>query len=460
VKQRLAPGRHQAQTNPKRKYMADMEAVSTPELGSTLDSIDFGSISDNSDVATGGEETSSASDIETTPETEVTDDAPETDEAGTQEGDPGSEEPENLEPEDEEISEDEASKLPSTKDGKSRIVPKNRWDHVYGVYKQAKAIEQALGSVPSVEEIQTFSRAYENTQLMMSDIESGDESRVGNFVKYWSKKSETALPQLVSQSIDTLATTSPEQYNVLVDHFEDQIVSRMYEKAAQMKAARDPYYQKYLFGVQSLDYQRSKGYREDDDIVPPDPVQQKLERASQIERNQRERDVRASNEAATLFRQGVDGDITAARTASVDQALTPIAEQYKGKPTLFNAIQDNLTKQAVKMVTENRVFQAKYQPLRERAERTRNVELADEAIKAYKNQFELAVKKLAPSILKEANSRIVAENQAKHAAAKASAAKREPSGTGSPVSPKITNGKYQSAAEKRDLFSAVDGLFG
>jgi hypothetical protein len=432
------------------------------DLGASLDSI----LDGGSDTPTDTAEVASTDPVEDTTEVGET---PAEDEPAEQPAEETTDEPvegeqppveeppveENVD----ELSDEEIQATPVTKDGKNRIVPKNRFDKMHSALKIVREAEARLGMPVTVEEIERNYAIATDRQVMQADLLSGDGNRIGKFLKFWTKSDPNLLPALATRSLDMLQSTAPQVYERIQGEFQSDLVSSLYEKAAQMKSAGHPAYKKFLYGIQTLDFHLNQGYREDAEITVPDAVDERLARAEALERADQERRQTRQVEAIKAFRADVDSTIGSAITADLEASIAPIAANYKDRPTVLDALKQTLHRKALEDVSKDKLWGSRFKVVYEQAELTGNEADREAAVTMYTQRFQRALRQHKAAVIKEHSAVQVDQNAQKRDKLATAAQKKEPSNGGSPTNQLRVNGKYAEAAKNKDFNAAFDALF-
>ena len=420
--------------------------MGTTDLGSQLDSI----LSDAPESNTGASETPETSNTAAPGGQDLPAEPAEGNAPGA--GDQPAEE-------EQEWADEERDKLPADQTGKNRIVSKNRFDALYQRYRATKEIEKALGYMPNAEELQNFSAAAADFELMEADVVSGDPDRVGKFVDHWTGKAPEALPAIIDHAVAKLKTSDPETYAGFQSVIAGEVMNGLYSKVASMRQSSSPEdFAKNLHAVQMVDWLLNQNYREATELDMPqsqeDPRDRRLAELEQ-EKAQREQATRVDSTRA--FNQGIANELTTARASAVDESLARIAPSFETRPRMFSAIKESLAKAAVEEMKADSLFQARFTAARDRAFRSGKQEDAAALAKLYRERFTRGVRNHRDAVIREVTSQVTEQNKATHSALGRQAEKREPGGAASPSNP-ISGDRFKDAIKGKkfdDAFAAL-----
>lgn len=358
--------------------------------------------------------------------------------------------------EDEEWTDEEAANTQTDETGR-RIVSKRRFDHLYSVYKQVREIKNALGGeLPSIDELKRNSDAYTSLLEMTADLESGNPDKIGNFVDYWSQANPDALIGIIDHGVARLRESQPEAYRELSGVFAKQIIDDFYIRAAQFKGK--PEYDDLVFAAQTLEYELTGNYRDGNEVVAPDPVDQRLERARRIEEEAQRRAEESRRAEVGRIKQELDLSLNEAVSASLNEGLSRITDAFKSKPNLLNSIRKSVNDAARGAMKGDRAWLLQFQRSYGDAVRSGRPESIKAVAEMFKQRYDRAVKQVRAPIIKEATGSVMDGSAQRHAAHQSQASKTEPTGSGS-AKPNKASAAIDEAKAKRDPRALIDAIF-
>jgi hypothetical protein len=333
-----------------------------------------------------------------------------------------------------------------------------RGQRIYGAYKQFKALTDALGHEPTVEEVQEHLAAYSDRLAMEDEFASGDPSAHVNFLNYWHGTNPQAFTQLAQQMPDYLAQTNQQAYVQLAMPVINRFLNQLYQNAqteqnGDLKKA-------LLYAARMNDWYLNGTYRDDANlpVVPDNLTQREAQiQAGLAQINQFQQSQAAS--AASQWSQALDNAHTSTVSNEVQKALEPLKSAlpqrlYKAAERDFaEAIRDHIAKD----VEGERIYNIQ----RNQAQRRMSREDLASLQSAYSQRVSRAVRALAPGFLKEAGIAAKTASTQRNAALQAAVtAGTAPSSAGAPVPQSILPTPKQYASRTEQMEASIDALLG
>ena len=357
------------------------------------------------------------------------------------------------------FTDEEAEQTPTDATGR-RIVDKNRFNMILGSHRAMRDMKAALGGeLPSVEEIQTAQNVHADVQSMAADMESGDPQRVSGFVDYWTQHNPQSLPAFVERGIVRMRDTAPEQYQELQGAFNSNLMDSLYAKAGELRASNSAEFKDFMFATQVLNWYLTGDYKEVEDVKVTDPLDERLGRLQEYEQRIAANQANEARLNTQRFQSSVNSTLTNASREAIANALKPVAEAYKDKPTMMEGLQTTLLNRAKAAVQADKNWLAQFNRAKEHAGRTRTRQDVERVVGMFKQRFDRAIAAHRSAVIKEANSRELASNKSAHANGAASEARREPGTGGGSPRPITGTQAVQDAFKSGSVKAVLDAMF-
>lgn len=332
---------------------------------------------------------------------------------------------------------------------------KPRGQRIYGAYKAFKAMTEALGFEPTVDQLRAYVERFNDTEAMEADFNSPNPADVENFALNWNEKSPQGMVNFAAILPDFLARHNAAAYAQMARPVILRYANALYERAQD--PTLDENLRKALLGTaQTIELDFTGRYRTAD--APRDPLSDR-ERALEAKEAQiRAWEQQQQQARIDRYRSEVNRSIDEELGKRIEEALAPIKTQLQSHPTIYRAVRNDFLNEIRSKVSSNSEGMRQLSLRFERSALRPTETDKNDLVRLYASMADSVIKALAPRYIREASFALKAEADRAHETHGRAAANVMPASAGAPkpTLPKLPQGASASEA----LSAKIDALLG